>query len=161
MRIVVSVECLFSTATVWHLASPYILPSVLKARDARIAAGTSSLTTLKVWSRDSQAPRTWLIDPGLPVRQWRQDWVNVAPPPPQEQHQQNDVWAIELLHGMPKDSNLLPPHSQELLRAARSGRLYKRPAPTEEEDVDAEPTVAPDKPEKKEEETIAREKAEL
>ena len=90
------------------------------------------------------------------MRQWRQDWVNVAPPPPQEQHQQNDVWAIELIHGMPKDSHLLPPHSQELLRAARSGRLYKRPAPAEEEDADAETTAAPEKPEKKEEDTQAQ-----
>lgn len=55
---------------------------------------------------------------------------------------------------MPKDANLLPPHSQELLRAARSGRLYKRPAP-EEDDVDAE-AVAPEKPEKKEEDVEAQ-----
>lgn len=96
-----------------------------------------------------------LIGLGLPVRQWRQDWVNVAPPPPQEQHQQNDIWAVELIHGMPKDSHLLPPHSQELLRAARSGRLYKRPAPPEEEDADAETATVPEKPEKKEEETQA------
>lgn len=51
---------------------------------------------------------------------------------------------------MPKDSHLLPNHTQELLRAARSGRLYKRPAPAEEEEVEAEPAV-PEKPEKKEE----------
>lgn len=50
---------------------------------------------------------------------------------------------------MPKDWQLLPPHSQELLRAARSGRLYKRPAPAEEEDIDAEAPVG-DKAEKKE-----------
>ncbi|KJZ75849.1 hypothetical protein HIM_04673 [Hirsutella minnesotensis 3608] len=92
---------------------------------------------------------------GLPVRQWRHDWVSVATQPQQEQHQQNDVWAIELIHGMPKDSNLLPPHSQELLRAARSGRLYKRPAPAEEEDADPE-AAAPEKPEKKEEEPQAQ-----
>jgi hypothetical protein len=36
---------------------------------------------------------------------------------------------------MPKDYHLLPPHSQELLRAARSGALYKRKAPPEEEDA--------------------------
>ncbi|KAF4122873.1 hypothetical protein GMORB2_7180 [Geosmithia morbida] len=75
---------------------------------------------------------------GLPVRQWRQDWTSVAPPPPPEQQQQNDIWAVELLHGMPKDSALIPPHSQELLRAARSGRLYKRPPPVEEEEVDVD-----------------------
>jgi hypothetical protein len=70
----------------------------------------------------------------------------------QEQQQQNDVWAIELIHGMPKDSSLLAPHSQELLRAARSGRLYKRPAPNEEEDADTENNNATEKAEKKEEE---------
>lgn len=50
---------------------------------------------------------------------------------------------------MPKDSQLLPTHTQELLRAARSGRLYKRPAPVEEEEADQD--AAPEKPEKKEE----------
>ncbi|KAI0972032.1 hypothetical protein F4678DRAFT_67019 [Xylaria arbuscula] len=87
---------------------------------------------------------------GLPVRQWRREWVNIAPPPPPDPTRKNDIWAIELPHGMPKDTHLLPPHSQELLRAARSGRLYKRPAPTEEEEVEADPAVT-EKPEKKEE----------
>ncbi|PCD46320.1 hypothetical protein AU210_001727 [Fusarium oxysporum f. sp. radicis-cucumerinum] len=91
---------------------------------------------------------------GLPVRQWRQEWINVAPPQQQEQTQQNDIWSIDLPHGMPKDSHLLPAHSQELLAAARSGRLYKRSAPAEEEEVDAD--AAPEKPEKKEEDTSAR-----
>ncbi|KAJ6446976.1 Nup53p-like protein [Purpureocillium lavendulum] len=46
-------------------------------------------------------------------------------------------------------------NGQELLRAARSGRLYKRPAPVETEDDDGDAdadAVAPEKPEKKEEE---------
>ncbi|KAK4155155.1 hypothetical protein C8A00DRAFT_42209 [Chaetomidium leptoderma] len=75
---------------------------------------------------------------GLPVRQWRQEWVSVAPSQQQETTQQGDLWARELFYGMPRESHLLPPHSQELLRAARSGRLYKRPAPTEEEEPDAD-----------------------
>jgi len=51
---------------------------------------------------------------------------------------------------MPKDSHLLPQHSQDLLRAARSGKIYgKRPAPTEEEEVDPE-VILGEKPEKKE-----------
>ncbi|KAL2136411.1 hypothetical protein VTI74DRAFT_3845 [Chaetomium olivicolor] len=75
---------------------------------------------------------------GLPVRQWRQEWVTVAPTLPQEMTQQGDRWAVELPFGMPRESHLLPPHSQELLRAARSGRLYKRPAPTEEDEPDIE-----------------------
>ncbi|KAI1101654.1 hypothetical protein F4804DRAFT_292490 [Jackrogersella minutella] len=88
---------------------------------------------------------------GLPVRQWRQEWVKVAPPPPADTTQKNDVWAIELPHGMPKDSHLLPTHTQELLRAARSGRLYKRPLPVEEEEADPDAALA-EKPDKKEEE---------
>jgi len=56
---------------------------------------------------------------------------------------------------MPKDSHLLPQHSQDLLRAARSGRIYKRPAPPEEEEVDAE-AVLGDKPEKKDDDTKDR-----
>ncbi|KAH0524456.1 hypothetical protein TsFJ059_006962 [Trichoderma semiorbis] len=92
---------------------------------------------------------------GLPVRQWRHEWVNVAPPVQQEQQQQNDIWAIELIHGMPKDATLLPPHTQELLRAARSGRLYKRPHPSEDDEADGE-TAIQDKPEKKEEDASAQ-----
>jgi hypothetical protein len=56
---------------------------------------------------------------------------------------------------MPKDSHLLPQHSQDLLRAARSGRIYKRPAPLEEEEADVE-AVLGDKPEKKDDDTKER-----
>lgn len=84
------------------------------------------------------------------MRQWRQEWVSVEPPAPPETTQKNDIWDVELPWGMPKDAGLLPQHSQDLLRAARSGVLYKRPAPTEEEEADAD--AVPDKPEKKEDE---------
>ncbi|KAI1171287.1 hypothetical protein F4777DRAFT_565953 [Nemania sp. FL0916] len=87
---------------------------------------------------------------GLPPRQWRQDWVTVTPPPPPDLTRKNDIWAMELPHGMPKDAHLLPTHNQELLRALRSGLFYKRPAPAEEEEAEPEP-AAPEKPEKKEE----------
>lgn len=72
----------------------------------------------------------------------------MAPPPSQENtNAQNDIWAVELPWGMPKDSHMLPQHSQDLLRAARSGKIYKRPAPLEEEEAEAE--IIPEKPEKK------------
>ncbi|KAH9206264.1 hypothetical protein DL95DRAFT_416699 [Leptodontidium sp. 2 PMI_412] len=88
---------------------------------------------------------------GIPIRHWRRDFVTVAPPPtPDSTTSQNDIWAVELPHGMPKDSHLLPQHSQDLLRAARSGKIYKRPAPADEEEVDPE-TIIGDKPEKKDE----------
>lgn len=57
---------------------------------------------------------------------------------------------------MPKDSNLLAPHSQELLRAARSGRLYKRQAPLDDEDHDHDHDETAEKPEKKEEESTEK-----
>ena len=76
--------------------------------------------------------------------------MTVAPPPTQETTtSQNDIWAVELPHGMPKDSHLLSQHSQDLLRAARSGRIYKRPPPVEEEEADPE-AILGEKPEKKE-----------
>lgn len=56
---------------------------------------------------------------------------------------------------MPKDYHLLPQHSQDLLRGARSGRIYKRPAPTDDDEVDTE-GVVPEKVEKKEDETKDR-----
>ncbi|PHH71730.1 hypothetical protein CDD80_5040 [Ophiocordyceps camponoti-rufipedis] len=94
---------------------------------------------------------------GLPVRQWRHEWVSVTTQPPAEQQQQNDIWAVELPHGMPRDSNLLPPHSQDLLRAARSGRLYKRSAPADDDDMDAETTtLQPEKLDKKDDEGQAQ-----
>lgn len=62
----------------------------------------------------------------------------------------NDIWSIELPHGMPKASHLLPQHSQDLLRAARSGKIYKRPVSVEEEEVDPELNDG-DKLEKKDE----------
>jgi hypothetical protein len=89
---------------------------------------------------------------GLPVRHWRRDYVTVAPPPPQEHNTAaDDPWAVELPHGMPKDSHLLAQHSQDLLRAARSGRPTKRPAPVEEEEAYTEAALG-EKPEKKEDE---------
>ncbi|WYZ39382.1 hypothetical protein EsH8_III_001296 [Colletotrichum jinshuiense] len=91
---------------------------------------------------------------GLPVRQWRQEWVSVEPPAPVETTQKNDIWDVELPWGMPKDAGLLPQHSQDLLRAARSGVLYKRPAPAEEEEADADAVA--EKPEKKEDEASSK-----
>lgn len=76
--------------------------------------------------------------------------MSIAPPPPPETTQKNDVWALELPHGMPKDANLLPQHTQDLLRAARSGRLYKRPLPTEDDEAENDAPL-PEKSDKKEE----------
>ncbi len=84
------------------------------------------------------------------MRNWRRDTVTIAPPPVHEISTQKDKWDVELPWGMPKDSHLLPQHSQDLLRAARSGRLYVRRQAVEEEEVDAEAALG-DKPEKKEE----------
>lgn len=86
---------------------------------------------------------------GLPVRSWRRDIVVVAPPPAHNTlNQPADKWDVELPWGMPKDSDLMPQHSRDLLRAARSGRLYqKRPLMEEDQEDD---TLVADKTEKKE-----------
>lgn len=76
--------------------------------------------------------------------------MNLSTPSPQEKQKAGDIWAIDCIHGVPRDLNLLPMHSQELLRAARSGHLNKRPLPAEEEEPDPDVLLA-EKPEKKEE----------
>ncbi|KUI64735.1 hypothetical protein VM1G_00494 [Cytospora mali] len=77
---------------------------------------------------------------GLPVRQWRKEEVTFAPSPEREEDKKDDIWAEELPHGMPKDTHLLPQHSQELLKLARSGKLYrKRPLDDEDADTDGLP----------------------
>jgi len=53
---------------------------------------------------------------------------------------------------MPKDSHLLPQHSQDILRLARSGRLYQKRLSTEDDEVDVDPSLG-EKPDKKEEPT--------
>jgi hypothetical protein len=87
---------------------------------------------------------------GLPVRNWRRDIVVVAPPPAHDSSgNQKDKWDVELPWGMPKDAHLMPQHSQDLLRAARSGRLYVKRPLIEDEEIEADILLA-DKPEKKE-----------
>jgi hypothetical protein len=84
------------------------------------------------------------------VKHWRKQPVTVNPAPPKDQssvaNAQNNGWP-EL--PMPKDSHLLAPWAQALLRAARMGQVLRPPAaPVEEdkepgEDEDAEGDVEP------------------
>ncbi|OBT99183.1 hypothetical protein VE01_02646 [Pseudogymnoascus verrucosus] len=88
---------------------------------------------------------------GLPVRNWRRDAVTVAPPPAHDPFATaKDKWDVELPWGMPKDAHLMPQHSQDLLRAARSGRIYQKRMLVEEEDIEADALLV-EKAEKKEE----------
>lgn len=87
------------------------------------------------------------------MRQWRQEWADAAPPVQAEPTRKDDIWSVELRWGMPRDTGLLASHSQELLRAARSGRLYKRPSPAEEEEAEVDTT---EKPDKKEDDTATK-----
>lgn len=84
------------------------------------------------------------------MKHWRKQPVTVNPAPPKDQsnvsNAQNNGWP-EL--PMPKDSHLLAPWAQALLRAARMGQVLRPPAaPVEEdkepgEDEDAEGDVEP------------------
>ena len=74
---------------------------------------------------------------GLPVRQWRKQPAVVNKNPQKdvqaESAQKNTIWR-EL--PMPKGSDLYPPWSQALLRAARAGRILQRNSKSNEEDKD-------------------------
>ncbi|OBT50345.1 hypothetical protein VE04_08190, partial [Pseudogymnoascus sp. 24MN13] len=89
---------------------------------------------------------------GLPVRNWRRDARHRSPLPPTHDPfaTAKDKWDVELPWGMPKDAHLMPQHSQDLLRAARSGRIYQKRLLVEEEDVEADALLV-EKAEKKEE----------
>ncbi|KAF1947301.1 hypothetical protein EJ02DRAFT_449884 [Clathrospora elynae] len=67
---------------------------------------------------------------GLPINQYREAEIIIEPTSADNKPLDKDAWP-EL--PMPRDSHMLPEHSQQLLRAARSGRVYKPPAPPEDD----------------------------
>lgn len=81
---------------------------------------------------------------GLPIRQWKQVDAPVGPPPVAAPVLGKASPWPEL--PMPRDWQMLPEVSQQLLRAARAGKLYKPPTPPNEEeeekgDEDAETAI--------------------
>ncbi|QDS68198.1 hypothetical protein FKW77_010540 [Venturia effusa] len=68
---------------------------------------------------------------GLPVRQWRQTETLIGPPPEAQTQLGKQRWPE---WPMPRDSHLLPEVSQQLLRAARAGRLYRPLTPPNDDD---------------------------
>jgi hypothetical protein len=66
---------------------------------------------------------------GLPINQYKEVEVTIGPSSTETKRRDQNEW----MPPMPRDSHLLPEHSQLLLRAARSGRIYKPPAPPEED----------------------------
>ncbi|KAF2397378.1 hypothetical protein EJ06DRAFT_457262, partial [Trichodelitschia bisporula] len=69
---------------------------------------------------------------GLPIRQWRESEATIGAPPPDPTPSTHKAPWPEL--PMPRDSHLLPEVSQQLLRAARAGRIYKPPSPPGDDD---------------------------
>ncbi|KAH7402433.1 hypothetical protein BKA66DRAFT_448748 [Pyrenochaeta sp. MPI-SDFR-AT-0127] len=67
---------------------------------------------------------------GLPINQYREVEITIGPNAVDNKPVDKDAWP-EL--PMPRDSHMLPEHSQQLLRAARSGRVIKPPAPPEDD----------------------------
>ncbi|CAI6335995.1 unnamed protein product [Periconia digitata] len=67
---------------------------------------------------------------GLPINQYREVEITIGPSSTETKHVDKDAWP-EL--PMPRDAHLLPEHSQQLLRAARAGKVTKAPAPPEED----------------------------
>jgi hypothetical protein len=67
---------------------------------------------------------------GLPINQYREVEITIGANAGDNKPAEKGAWP-EL--PMPRDSHMLPEHSQQLLRAARSGRVYKPPAPPEDD----------------------------
>ncbi|KAF1973040.1 hypothetical protein BU23DRAFT_554582 [Bimuria novae-zelandiae CBS 107.79] len=67
---------------------------------------------------------------GLPISQYREVEITVGPNTTENKQLDKDDWPAP---PMPRDSHLLPEHSQQILARARSGRIYKPPAPPEED----------------------------
>jgi hypothetical protein len=71
---------------------------------------------------------------GLPISQYKEVEITVGPSAVESKRVELNDWKP-----MPRDSHLLPEHSQQILRAARLGKIYKPPAPPEDDkDVEEE-----------------------
>ncbi|UPX13739.1 uncharacterized protein EKO05_0004238 [Ascochyta rabiei] len=68
---------------------------------------------------------------GLPINQYREIEITIGPNSTDNKPVDVNAWP-EL--PMPRDSHMLPEHSQQLLRAARSGRTTKPPVPPEDDE---------------------------
>ncbi len=94
--------------------------------------GNLTLTHLEqLRNRNARTANEIDVLEGLPIRQWRQVESHVGPPQGQLPLTGKSIWP-EL--PMPRDSHMLPEVSQQLLRAARAGRLYKAPTPPNEDE---------------------------
>ncbi|KAF2741372.1 hypothetical protein EJ04DRAFT_423092, partial [Polyplosphaeria fusca] len=67
---------------------------------------------------------------GLPINQYREVEVTLGLNQSEDKQADKDHWP-EL--PLPRDFHMLPEHSQQLLRAARRGRVFKPPVPQEED----------------------------
>jgi hypothetical protein len=70
---------------------------------------------------------------GLPINQYREVEITIGPNSSDTKQTEKDFSILGPELPMPKDSHLLPEHSQQILRAARRGRVYQPPAPLEED----------------------------
>ncbi|KAF2653566.1 hypothetical protein K491DRAFT_512181 [Lophiostoma macrostomum CBS 122681] len=70
---------------------------------------------------------------GLPINQYREVEITIGPNSTDNKQSDKDPSILGPELPMPKDSHLLPEHSQQILRAARRGRVYQAPAPLEED----------------------------
>lgn len=67
---------------------------------------------------------------GLPISQYKEVEITIGPNSTESKTVDKDAWPMP---PMPRDSHMLPEHSQQILFAARSGRIYKPAAPPEED----------------------------
>ncbi|KAF2440720.1 hypothetical protein P171DRAFT_395380 [Karstenula rhodostoma CBS 690.94] len=67
---------------------------------------------------------------GLPINQYREVEITIGPNTTESKQLGQDDWPAL---PMPRDSHLLPEHSQQILARARTPHIYKPPAPVEED----------------------------
>lgn len=91
------------------------------------------LTNAQLRNRNARTANDIDILEGLPIRQWKQVETQLGPPQVL-QSLAGQAYFPEL--PMPRDSHLLPEHSQQLLRLARAPTVRKPLAPPNEDEED-------------------------
>lgn len=105
---------------------PHACPGCLELLSEYIANLPSQFRSNRARDRSGRTQIDHDVFEGLPVRQWRQGESLIGPPPTVQAAPGKQIWPEP---PMPRDWHMLPEVSQQLLRAARAGKLYKPPTP--------------------------------
>jgi hypothetical protein len=111
--------------------SPSDSPSSFSAPESPVSKKQKLTGTSQLRNRSARTANDIDILEGLPIRQWKQVEAQIGPPPVIETIP-GQAYFPE--HPMPRDSHLLPEHSQHLLRLARAPIAPKPSTPQNEDE---------------------------